>query len=702
LLEQARRQINRLAEEIARLSEMDLAPADYYGEFLQRVLTALAAPAGAIWLRTQQGNLQLQYQINMRQVGLDKDQAGRESHDELLRQAMMKGQPGLLAPHSGLGQPEGGKGPAAGNPTDFVVLLAPIMVDKNVAGLVEVWQDPNRGAEAQRGFLQFLIRMAGLASGYTRNHQLRTMTGQQQVWTQLETFARQIHASLNPTEVAYLVANEGRRLLECDRLSVGQRIGSAVKVEAISGADVVEKRSNLVQLMRALMWEVLKWGEKLTYSGTRDETLPPGVNHALDAYLAESNSKMLVVLPLRDEREPDVKRPSRSVLLLESFDPQTSVDQAVAKLEVVGKHITPALYNAAEHRRIPMRFLWVPLAHLQEGLGGKTKAIIALVLAGLVVLIGALVVVPYPLRMEANGELLPKERVYIFSPGPGQIKGFPAKIKSGAEVNKGDPLVLMYSADLAREIIESKSIIATAKAKAAQFSVVPPNESQGAKFTRLTQLMEAQTTDFFESKKLEEKRLLYNADLDRPGEFVLLAPMKGIVLSSDFREKLTGTNVNPAQPILRIGAVSDPKNPKRGEWEIELKIPQKHLGQVLLAYKSKTNDPNEELDVDILLTTNPTATYKGKLARGKIASEANPNRDANNEAEPMALAWVRISPRKDKDGNNDIPTDNLVPTHLLLTGTEVHSRIRCGDRPMGYSLFYGVWEFFYERVVFFF
>jgi hypothetical protein len=38
----------------------------------------------------------------------------------------------------------------------------------------------------------------------------------------------------------------------------------------------------------------------------------------------------------------------------------------------------------------------------------------------------------------------------------------------------------------------------------------------------------------------------------------------------------------------------------------------------------------------------------------------------------------------------------------LLSGTEVHSRIRCGNRPMGYSLFYGVWEFLYEKVVFFF
>src|SRR5580700_808131 len=151
LIEQARRQINRLAEEIAHLSDSELAPSDYYGEFLQRVLQALAAPAGAVWLLTQQGNLQLQYQINMREVGLDKTKEGRESHDELLRQAVTRAQPGMLPPHAGLGPAEGNR-PAPSNPTDHLILLAPILVDKQVMGLVEIWQDPHRGADAQRGF----------------------------------------------------------------------------------------------------------------------------------------------------------------------------------------------------------------------------------------------------------------------------------------------------------------------------------------------------------------------------------------------------------------------------------------------------------------------------------------------------------------------------------------------------------------------
>ena len=49
----------------------------------------------------------------------------------------------------------------------------------------------------------------------------------------------------------------------------------------------------------------------------------------------------------------------------------------IARLDVVARHATRALYNAVEHRRIPMRFLWMPLAKVQEGLGGKARAISA-------------------------------------------------------------------------------------------------------------------------------------------------------------------------------------------------------------------------------------------------------------------------------------------------------------------------------------
>ncbi|MBY0527080.1 MAG: hypothetical protein K2R98_27040 [Gemmataceae bacterium] len=686
-IEQIRRQINRLFEEVSHLCEQDLKPANFYAEFLQRVLTGIAAPAGAVWLRTTQGNLQLQYQINMRQLGLENDEPGRQGHDELLRQAIQTAKPAIVPPHSGNGTGEPGQ-PAPSNPTAFTVLMAPIVVDKAVAGLLEIWQDPRHNPDALPGFLQFVIRMANLASVYTRNSQLRQMVGQQQVWTQLEAFARQVHGSLNPTEVSYIVANEGRRLIECDRVSVAIRLAQKNHIEAISGADVVEKRSNLVQLMRKLADEIVNWGERLVYTGTKDDSLPPAVVSALDAYLAESSSKLLVVLPLKDERESEGKRPARATILIESFDPPPGVDQMIARLEVVGRHATSALYNSVEHKRIPFRWIWMPLAKVQEGLGGKTRAIMAGVGVGLVLAILILIFVPYPLKMDAKGQLLPVERRQLYSIVEGQVAGFASGLQPGSQVYEGQPLILMHDVKLEMKLRDLRSEIEGAE-KEVRALGLQYNEAQNLG-DKIKISSEKEQKQALANRKREELEAMYdrtNADRNRVGFFWVKSPLNGTVLSADFREQLTNRYVKASEQLLRVGD-------KDQAWEIELKIPQKHIGQVLQAYKDPAN-PDEELDVDLLLLSEPTQTYKGKLARGKIAGEANPNRDDNNESEPVVLAWVRI------DGPG-IPEADQLPRKLLLTGTEVHSKIRCGNHRMGYSLFYGVWEFLYEKVVFWF
>jgi hypothetical protein len=164
--EETQKVLSRLLKEVAQLSAMRLTPAAFYAGLLRRLLAPMAAPAGAVWLWRTPGALELQAEINMGQVGLDRTQSSWQMHDELLRQAAMRGQADLVWPRGRTGSPDQEGLPAAGNPTDHVVLFAPILVDEQVAGLVEVWQDPARTPEAQRGFLQFVKLMADLASGY--------------------------------------------------------------------------------------------------------------------------------------------------------------------------------------------------------------------------------------------------------------------------------------------------------------------------------------------------------------------------------------------------------------------------------------------------------------------------------------------------------------------------------------------------------
>jgi multidrug efflux pump subunit AcrA (membrane-fusion protein) len=333
-----------------------------------------------------------------------------------------------------------------------------------------------------------------------------------------------------------------------------------------------------------------------------------------------------------------------------------------------------------------MRFIWAPLAKVQEGLGGKARTIVLLVTLGLIGLAAAMVFVPYPLKMDAKGQLLPEERRWVYSPVEGKVINIPESVQPAANVSEKQPLLLMHDLQLERQIYTLNADIAAAE-REAQTKAKQINEATttAEKLRYSMELAQANSTKIAKNAELRALRERINAG-DTIGDFYLVAPMDGTILNWGFRENLIGREVKPSEPLIRIGD-------KSKRWEIELKIPQKHIGQVLQAYR--TGDPDEELDVDILLASAPTKTFKGKLPRRRIAGEASPNKDDPNESDPVVLAAVRIE-------GDDIPPANRIPANLLVTGTEVHSKIRCGKRAMGYSLFYGLWEFFYEKVVFFF
>ena len=706
VVEQERRRLGQRLDEVARLSESDVPQAVFYGDMLKRLLESLAAPAGAVWTRTPQGNLQIQFQVNLKEIGLDQSDEVREAHGELLRLAVAQGKPMDVPPRSGVGAGEEGK-PAAGNMTDYLLLIVPILVNDQVAGLLEVWQNPSRPGAAIPGFKQYMSLMAELAARYQRSQMLRQMTGQEQLWGQLETFARQIHGSLNPVEVSYLVANEARRLCECDRVSVAVRYGRRASVEAVSGADVVEKRSNAVRLMRRLADQVLIWGEKLVFNGTRDDSLPPKVLDALDAYLAESPSKLLVVQPLKDERESKSKKPPRAALVLECFEPPADPQQQLARLDVVARHATSALYNAVQHRRIPFRFVWMPLAKAQEGVGGPTSAIVMACFVAATLIISILCLVPYPLKLDANGKLLPQTRCYVYSAFPGRVEHF--LVAPGETFAEGRSLVELYDfPDLGQKILKLRQDVVNygkqLDSLQSRLTSKDLTQKERAELTRDIETADAQRRNAAES--LDELIKSANADRapDRAGYFSLKAPgftneqalrlgrKEWTVLNNNFKTEMEGMGVKPQDKILWLGA-------KEGPWEIEIKIPQKHIGQVLQSFHG---DHKKELDVEFLLRSDPSRKYLGKLRLDKIGGEALSNKEDKDEAEPVVSAYVRIDNDNADPELSKIPEGSLLPHEVLLPGVEVHGKVCCDSHPMGYSLFYGVWEFLYEKVVFFF
>ncbi|HEY1189261.1 MAG TPA: hypothetical protein VGE74_16535, partial [Gemmata sp.] len=137
-------------------------------------------------------------------------------------------------------------------------------------------------------------------------------------------------------------------------------------------------------------------------------------------------------------------------------------------------------------------------------------------------------------------------------------------------------------------------------------------------------------------------------------------------------------------------------------WHLELKIPQRNVGQVLRAFADPTKHLVDKdrgnrkyLEVDVLLSSETDTRYLGRLYRDDLMAEAVPNKNEHDENEPVVTAYVKLN----MDG---IAPEKWVPRERLVTGLEVRTRIRCGDHALGYTMFHGVWEWFYEKVVFFF
>src|SRR5262249_41982358 len=285
------------------------------------------------------------------------------------------------------------------------------------------------------------------------------------------------------------------------------------------------------------------------------------------------------IMPLYDERDLDnkekekEKQPPRSALVMECYEAPLDPQQTIARLDVVARHATSALYNSLEYNRIPFRFVWMPMALIQEGLGGQTRAIIVGVVAALSLIVTGLIVLPYPLRVDANGKMLPVVRRKVYTPAPGRILSF--HVNEGDLVGENRVLATLEDSSLFEKLIKLRE------------------EMESAEQQRLSKQAEAEKAPEAEARKLRGQAELHKIQRDakrdaiaalmertnglkgQPGKFALRAPemtpgeralaggSQWTILTSEFKNKLDG-EARPNEPIMNLGAINGP-------WEIELK-----------------------------------------------------------------------------------------------------------------------------------
>ncbi len=670
-----RQQVRNMIAELAQLSKSDISPNEFYEALLGRAVSALVAIGGVIWTVNDEGGLEIGYQINLQSSGLAGDRDAQARHFRLLRKAIDEPDGMLVAPLSG---PE--EDTEAGNPTEYLLILAPLTAHRQNHGLVEIFQRPGAGPVTQRGYLRFVLQLCELANGYLASRQLRHFEDRETLWGQLERFTKSVHASLDPKQAAYRIVNEGRRLIECDRVSVAIQRGRKCRIEAISHQDQIDKRSNVSSLLSRLATRVAATGEVMWYTGNTDD-MPPQVEEALQEYVDESHAKVVGVLPLFQPDEPDTgeqelqeNRPRDVIgtLIVEQFDNSNLENRTLQRVEVVQDHAAAALANALEHNSLFLMPLWRAIGQLKWVVQARTLPKTVAVLLGVLALIVCLFI-PTRFELEAQGKLRPADRDDVFVREGGLVdKVF---VEHGDPVREGQKLVKLTSLDLESEIarIDGEQKATFEQIEALRDSLT---RNQG-KLGRVD--VDRMSGQLLELRKKFESYTKQLDVLDRKRQFLTVtSPRDGQVTTWNVERRLLRRTVAPGQLLMTI---ADPTR----DWELEVFMRddrmghvQQQLNQLDAAEGGLEKNPQA---VTYILATNPENELSGQVA--EVQTSAEVREDYGN----TVMIRVQINP------------DDIDATELR-DGAEVTAKLDCGYRALGYVWFHELWDWIHKNIFF--
>jgi polyhydroxyalkanoate synthesis regulator phasin len=679
LIDQTRIQIRILAQEIAQLAESGIPAAEFYQGFLNRLTTALASTGAAIWLSENtfsegtNSPLKLQYHINLKQSVLATDPVAQLQHHSLLQRVLAADEPQLVSPLSG-----GANADEAGNPTDSLLVLAPLRIGKTTAGLVEIFQRANAGPATQQGYLRFVTQMAQLASNYLTQRQLKSFQLAQQSWHQLEQFIQTIHQGLDTRQTIYRIVNEGRRLLEVDRLSVALTQGSQgifssgkhCQVEAISGLDAIERRADLVKRLNSLTTAVVRTGQPLWYGG-EDGDLPPQIEKKLHEYLDRSHAKMLAIIPLKalesttsksnpEPRQPGQPQPvfearSLGALIIEQLKDGEIPATLQSRSELVVHHSQIALTNTLDHQAIFLLPVWKRLGKLSSLVAGERRWKTLAIAGMLGSVIAILSLFPYRFGMGASGSLIPETQYEVFALESGVLMNVNVSDQADTFVNAGDLLAEMYNNELDIEIENLRGQIEreleSLRSKRALQSQVNASDAQilGPEINSLRQRILSLENEL--ALREHQQKLLR-----------VTAPASGQVINWQVRQNLLRRPVQRGQHLMTI---VDPDT----HWQLELRMPERRVAHLLQASQARS----EPLTVSFTLLSQPGIEYQGHLL------SIDQKLDVHSEDGNSVLVRIGFD-------------NQAVPKDLLRSGTRVAAKVDCGKRSLGYVLLHEMLE----------
>ena len=650
------RAIEDLLDEIAEVSKSQISTVEFYRFVVDRLVPAAAASGAAIWTASTSGALRLEYQVNLAPArGLPAADvvAAHRPHVEAV---MGSGQPRVVPPRSGDALAAGN---STSNSSDGWLILHPLRSSSGACGVLELVRRGQITASQRDNLTRLMAAVVELVDDFHRNRELGLLRRREQARRELERFVQRVHRSLDVNQTSYLLANEGRAVVGCDRLSVLVCRGGKSRTLATSGVDVVDRRAKVVRLLERLVRRAVASEEPLWYhDGAAD--VPEQIEEPLQAYVDETHARTVAIVPLHAPQRGDVDGPPRTIgaLVAEQFHGLPADGDLKEQLTAITAHSATALNNALTHSHQPLAWLGRQIARVGWLAESRQLPKTALVLGAIAAVAACLTLIPADFEIEARGELQPQTRREVFATDDGVVDEL--RVKHGQAVGADEPLVLLRKPELDLEFRRMAGEMQTAEKKLSAIQAERLENAPGGADTRrrLHQLAadEAETKEQL-AGLLAQREILEQQQAD----LVVRSPLAGQALTWNLEELLAARPVERGQSLLTVADLNGP-------WVVELHVADKRAGHVLAARESQ----QPELNVSFALSADPGTVYQGRLVDTALSTELDDNGEVTVRA---IVAFDRAQVK------------------ALRPGATVQARIDCGRRALGYVWFHELFEF---------
>lgn len=671
-------------DEVTRILQTSSDVKSFYQHFLALAASMSGAQIGVAW-RGKSVPFQPICQVTVQDAKIAQLSLTEQRHNELLQRSVESGKAFIVLPDT----------ETEADPPLLFGSVQRTDLTEVVEFVLPVGQDRLRQQEIVRKLDEYCAEAAKFrdpeTAGNSANSEGATVVSSQSSLAahsltieSIDHYVHQIHGSVDDKKTMASVANETRRLLDCDRVSVLVRKGQKFKITAISGQPSVNQRSNAVKLLTRVANATLKTGQRFWYPDSENSNqLPPQISQPLNDYLSNAATRSLVILPVEDQTLDAIEADAQSQgtqkvnaaviagIVIEQCSDQWDKSQLADSIDMVERHGSDAIRNAMSHRSLFLYPLWRLLGKSRVITTARNLPKTLAAIAAAILLTLVLCFVPADFTLPCDGVLAPSVRSRVFAEVDGKVDQI--KVAHGANVSSGQTMLKLTNEDIAIELEtvnaeierqrkrldENKTMRAVGRDKASDRS-----ESDNV------QAIEAMLDSLIRRHEiLEGKAKRLN----------VTSPIDGQVITWEVEDRLKNRPVSPGEMLLEVVSIE-------GDWQLELQLADRRVGHLLKAIEQQQDD----------------AKQQPESGRGLIVSyrlEAEPGRTFHGTVREVSQV-SQLTADQQQTMRVIVDVDEADIKHLKHVRTRVTAKVHCGKRSVGYVWLHDIAEFFQSKVWF--